>query len=94
MGWYKCGNRALPMAIKSPSWLTALDVLGAGAVDNWREPEVFALPDLSHGQRIHCRVREMRQQLRRRNDRVIECALSREAAQLIQRARLIFREIA
>jgi hypothetical protein len=54
-------------------------VLGARAIDKRREPEILALPDLSHGQRIHCRVREMRQQLRRRNNRLIESAFRRKA---------------
>src|SRR5579872_1949583 len=33
-----------------------LDVLGAGAVDERREPEVFSLPDLHGRQCVHCRV--------------------------------------
>ena len=71
-----------------------LHALGAGAIDKRREPEILALPDLGHRQSIHSGIGELRQQVRRRNDGLIESVRFRQHAELIERLRLIFRELA
>jgi hypothetical protein len=59
-----------------------------------REPEILALPDLGHRQSIHSGIGELRQQVRRRNDGLIESVRFRQHAELIESLRLIFRELA